>query len=287
MLAGDCLKMLAEVPSNSVNLILTDFPYGVLNPRNEWDQVPDMPKIWQEFNRISKPNTAIITTAKQPFTSYLIMSNPRDFKYTLIWEKSKATGYLNSKLMPLVAHEEIVVFYKKPPTYNPQKTNGKPYNKGTAVRDTECYAKQTKAIEVKNKDGLRYPRSVQYFRTAESEGKLHPTQKPIALFEWLVKTYSNEGDIILDPFMGSGTTGAASLTLGRKFIGIERELKYYNIATERLADLGEHIIDSDATQRDRVNKGMIKLMKTALEKSEKTIMKTPKNFENMTLSQPE
>ena len=132
------------------------------------------------------------------------------------------------------SHEDIVVFYKKQPTYNPQMTVGKPYDKGKAVRDAIQYGKQTKAVHVKNTEGTRYPRSVLYFKTAEDEGKLHPTQKPIALYEYLVKTYSNEGDTIFDPCMGSGTTGVACLNTNRDFIGIERDENYYAIAEERL-----------------------------------------------------
>ncbi len=234
LLLGDCIERMQDLKTNSVDLILTDFPYGVLNSRSKWDVVPDLTKIWEQFDRVGKKNAAVVTTGKQPFTSQLIMSNPKDFRYTLVWEKSKATGYLNSKKMPLVAHEDIVVFYKKLPTYNPQMTQGTPYNKGTAVRDTESYAIQTKAIEVKNDSGLRYPRSVQYFRTAESEGKLHPTQKPIALFEWLVKTYSNKRDVVLDPFMGSGSTGVACFNTERNFIGIDADDKYFGVANVRL-----------------------------------------------------
>ena len=234
LLNGDCIEMMKTLEPESVDLILTDLPYGVLNQRNNWDNIINFENMWSEINRISKLNTAFITTAKQPFTSQLIMSNPKNFKYTLVWEKSKATGYLNSKRMPLVAHEDIVVFYKKLPTYNPQMVLGKPYDKGKAVRDTESYSEQTKAIHVKNDDGYRYPRSVIYFKTAEREGKLHPTQKPIKLFEWLVKTYSNENDVILDITMGSGTTGVAALNLNRKFIGIELDTGYYKISEKRL-----------------------------------------------------
>ena len=133
------------------------------------------------------------------------------------------------------AHEDIVVFYNKQPTYNPQMTVGKPYDKGTAIRDAEQYGKQTKAVHVKNEEGTRYPRSVLYFKTAEDEGKYHPTQKPIALYEYLINTYSNEGDTILDPCMGSGTTGVACVNTNRNFIGIEKEENYYKIAEQRIS----------------------------------------------------
>ncbi len=226
-----------RIPDQSIDLLLTDFPYGTLNKRNQWDTIIDYPRFWQQIDRICKPNSAIISTAAQPFTSVLISSNYKDFKYTLVWEKSKASGYLNAKKQPLKAHEDIVVFYKKQTTYNPQFTSGTPYDKGKAVRDTEVYGKQTKSVHVKDTEGKRYPRSVLYFKTAEGEGKLHPTQKPIALFKYLIRTYSNEGDTILDPCMGSGTTGVACNNTNRKFVGIERDREYYNIAQDRLSSL--------------------------------------------------
>lgn len=222
-----------KIKDKSVSAIITDFPYGTLNSkRNHWDRIIDYDLFWEEVSRIGKENCVIISTAQQPFTTYLINTNLRDFKYSLVWEKSKATGYLNSKKQPLRAHEDIVVFYKKQCTYNPQMTIGTPYDKGTAIRDTEHYGEQKKATHVKS-DGQRYPRSVVYFKTAEFEGKLHPTQKPVELFEWLVKTYTNKGDLVLDPCMGSGTTGIACKNLDRKFIGIEREEKYFKIAEKR------------------------------------------------------
>ncbi len=230
----DMFNVFTLIEDNSVDLILTDFPYGTLNKRNLWDTVIDYNKFWLEADRVCKINAAIISTAAQPFTSILISSNYKHFKYTLIWEKSKASGYLNSKKQPLRAHEDIVIFYKKQPTYNPQMTQGSAYDKGTAVRDTEAYGIQTKSIHVKNETGLRYPRSVLYFKTAEREGKLHPTQKPIALFEYLVNTYSNEGNCILDPCMGSGTTGLACKNTGRQFIGIEKDPDYFKLAQKRI-----------------------------------------------------
>lgn len=234
MFCDDMFNVLGNIEPQSIDLLLTDFPYGTLNKRNEWDTIIDYPIFWQHIDIICKPNCAIISTAAQPFTSVLISSNYKDFKYTMVWEKSKATGYLNAKKQPLRAHEDIVVFYKKQPTYNPQMKQGEPYDKGKAVRDTESYGVQTKEVHVKNDTGLRYPRSVLYFKTAESEGKYHPTQKPISLYEYLIKTYSNEGDTVLDPCMGSGTTGVAAVNCNRNFIGIERDSKYFEIAKERI-----------------------------------------------------
>jgi DNA modification methylase len=232
----DMFNTLGKIEPQSINLLLTDFPYGTLNKgRNEWDRVIDYDKFWEYIKVICKPNAAIISTAAQPFTSVLISTNYAWFKYCLVWEKSKATGYLNAKKQPMRAHEDIVVFYNKQPTYNPQMTVGKPYDKGTAIRDAEQYGKQTKAVHVKNEEGTRCPRSVLYFKTAEDEGKYHPTQKPIALYEYLIKTYSNEGDTVLDPCMGSGTTGVACMNTGRIFIGIEKEENYYKIAEQRIS----------------------------------------------------
>ena len=245
---NDMFDVFPSIEPQSVDLLLTDFPYGTLNKkRNEWDKVIDYDKFWYHIDIICKPNAAIVRTAAQPFTSVLISTNYTNFKYCLVWEKSKSTGYLNAKKQPMRSHEDIVVFYKKQPTYNPQMTIGKPYDKGTAVRDAEQYGKQTKAVHVKNTEGTRYPRSVLYFKTAEDEGKLHPTQKPIALYEYLIRTYSNEGDVVLDPCMGSGTTGIASLNTDREFIGIEREEKYYSVAEERL---NNHVTVEEVSQEE-------------------------------------
>jgi len=234
LLNDDMFNAFETIEDKSIDLLLTDLPYGTINRRNIWDNVIDLPKFWETIERICKPNAAVISTAANPFTSVLITSNVRDFRYTLVWEKSKASGYLNSKRQPLRAHEDIVVFYRKQPTYNPQMTEGTPYDKGTAVRDTEVYGVQTKAVHVHNTSGLRYPRSVLYFKTAEREGKLHPTQKPVSLYEWLVQTYSNPGDVVLDPCMGSGTTGHAALLHNRQFIGFESDPTFYATAADRL-----------------------------------------------------
>ena len=237
---NDMFNVFPHIKPQSIDLLLTDFPYGTLNKkRNEWDKIIDYDKFWHYVSIICKPNCAIVSTAAQPFTSVLISTNYSDFKYCLVWEKSKSTGYLNAKKQPMRSHEDIVVFYKKQPTYNPQMTVGKPYDKGKAIRDAIQYGKQTKAVHVKNTEGTRYPRSVLYFKTAEDEGKLHPTQKPIALYEYLVRTFSNEGDTVLDPCMGSGTTGSASLNTNRDFIGIERDTDYYTIAEKRLQTVDE------------------------------------------------
>ena len=234
---GDCLTLMKDIDTNSVDMLLVDLPYGTTQCK--WDSIISLKDLWIEYNRIIKDNGAMLFHCAQPFTSNLIMSNVKNFKYEWVWEKSKASNYLNAKKQPLRAHESIAVFYRKPPTYNPQMTQGEAYNKGTAKRETEVYGSQ-RAVEVKS-DGERYPRTVQYFVTAEKEGKLHPTQKPIAFTEYFVKTFSNPGDVILDNTMGSGTTGVACVNLDREFIGIEKDKEYFDIAVERISEAEDHI----------------------------------------------
>jgi len=213
-------------------MILCDLPYGTTACK--WDSVIPFEPLLEQYRRIAMPNAAIVLTAAQPFTSILIVSNIKSFKYNWIWEKSKATGYLNAKKMPMRAHEDVCVFYRKQPTYNPIMTEGAPYNKGKAHRPTDVYGQQVSVL-VKNDTGLRNPRTVQYFKTAESEGKVfHPTQKPIALFEYLIKTYTNEGEVVLDNCIGSGTTAIACINTNRKYIGIEKHEQYFEVAVQRV-----------------------------------------------------
>jgi len=219
-----------EIDHNTVDLLYCDLPYGTTQCK--WDTVIDLDKWWALVWKVCKPNAAVVLHSAQPFTATLVNSQIKYFKYDWVWEKSKATNYLNAKKQPLRAHESICVFYKKPPVYNPQMTQGTAYNKGTAKRETDVYGKQV-AVEVKS-EGQRYPRSVQYFVTAESEGKLHPTQKPIALAEYIIKTYTNEGDVMCDPTMGSATACLAARNLNRDYIGIELEEEYFFIAEQRL-----------------------------------------------------
>lgn len=232
LMLGDCLERMKEIPTGSVDMVLTDPPYGTTACK--WDSVIPFESMWEQLKRIIKPNGAIVLFGAEPFSSLLRCSNIKDFKYDWVWEKSKATGFLNSKKQPLRAHEIISVFYSKPPTYTQQMTEGVAYNKGVRKEQTQndVYGSFDR-VEVKS-DGLRFPRSVQYFKTAESEGGFHKTQKPIALMEYLIKTYTNEGQVVLDFAMGSGTTGVAALNTGRKFIGIEMDKCYFDVATERI-----------------------------------------------------
>jgi len=234
IICGDCLEVMKNIPDKSIDMILCDLPYGTTACK--WDTIIPFEPFWEQYKRIIKDNGAIVLTASQPFTSALVMSNIKMFKYEWVWEKSKAVGYLNSKIMPLIAHENIVVFSQGKTTYNAQKTSGHaPYNKGKSHRPTDVYGKQVEVL-VKNDDGTRHPRTVQYFKTAENEGKLHPTQKPVALFEYLIKTYTNEGDLVLDNCAGSGTTGVACKNLNRNYILIEKEPEYIDIINKRLKE---------------------------------------------------
>ena len=232
LLFGDCLERMKEIPDGSIDLILTDPPYGTT--ACTWDSVIDFTLMWEQLKRIIKPNGAIVLFGAEPFSSLLRCSNIKNFKYDWVWEKSKATGFLNSKKQPLRAHEVISVFYSKPPTYNPQMVEGLPYNKGVRKEQTdEDVYSSFEQVEVKS-EGFRYPRSVQYFKTAENEGSFHKTQKPVALLEYLINTYSNEGDTVLDFTFGSCSTGVAALNTNRKFIGVEAEEKYFDIGASRM-----------------------------------------------------
>ena len=238
---ADCLEVLNTFENESVDLVYCDLPFGTT--QCSWDKVIPLNKMWELVNNIAKLNTPIIFHSQQPFTSFLIMSNIKMFKYTWVWEKSKASGFLNAKRRPLVAHEDIIVFCKGTPFYYPQMTEGVAYNKGVRKQQTEndVYG-SFKQVEVKS-DGLRYPRSVQYFKTAECEGKtFHKTQKPIKLAEYIIKTYTKKNDIVLDFTMGSGTACIACLNNNRQFIGIEKEKKYYDIAVKRIQDAGGNVI---------------------------------------------
>lgn len=229
---GDCLEVMKNIPDKSIDMILCDLPYGMT--QNKWDSCIPLDKLWEQYKRIIKPSGAIVLTAQGLFTAKLIMSQPQLYKYKWIWEKSKSTNFLNAKKQPLRKHEDICVFYKKQPTYHPQMTAGTPYDKG--VRKNQLSGSYGNFLPVRvSSDGERYPTDIIYMKTAESEGEVvHPTQKPVALLEYLIKTYTNECETVLDNCMGSGSTGVACLNTNRNFIGIELDEKYFSIAKERL-----------------------------------------------------
>lgn len=242
LLHGDCLELMQTIEDGSIDAIITDPPYGTTACK--WDSVIPFEPMWEQLNRIIKPNGAIVLTSSQPFTSALVMSNAKLFKYSLVYEKTTPTGHLNAKKMPLRCHEDILVFYKKSPTYNPQKTFGHQRKTSSAKSRAKCIERNNKKDKVYQNEILdkvksyssteRYPRSVLKFSTDKQKSTLHPTQKPEALMRYLINTYTNEGETVLDFTMGSGTTGVAAKQTNRKFIGIEKEEKYFNIAQQRI-----------------------------------------------------
>jgi site-specific DNA-methyltransferase (adenine-specific) len=230
---GDCLTEMDNIPDNSIDMVMCDLPYEVT--ACPWDTIIPLEPLWQQYDRVCKENAAMVFTATQPFTTILTNSNLKNFRYELIWEKPQGTNPLTAKIMPLKAHENILVFYKKLPTYNPQMEQGSPYKGFQSQKSTigEVYGSR-KSIHRDNEEGTRYPKSVLRFKQ-EREG-LHPTQKPVSLMEYLIKTFSNENDVVLDNAMGSGSTGVAAIRTNRQFIGIEKEKSYYDVSVKRLYD---------------------------------------------------
>lgn len=255
VIQGDCLDVMQNIPDNSIDMVLCDLPYGTT--QNKWDSVIDLDKLWKQYNRIVKPNGAIVLTSQGVFTAKLILSNEKYFKYKIVWIKSKSTNFLNAKKQPLRKHEDICIFYKKQPNYNPQMTNGEAYDKGIRKDQYTGSYGDFKPRHVKS-NGKRYPTDViafeeqeiedyVYVKTAESEGKVyHPTQKPIELGRYLIRTFSNPGDIILDNACGSGSFLLSAILENRKFIGIEKnedvllhkvkEVDYIKVCTDRIQE---------------------------------------------------
>ncbi len=236
----DCIEGMKQLEDKSIDMINCDLPYGC-TARNKWDEIIPFDKLWEQYNRIIKDDGVIVLTGKQPFTSMLIMSNPKMFKYCMVWRKNLKTGNLNAKKMPMGAYEDIVIFYKNKPTYNPQvipRTYQIPYGNKKNSKTTN-YGEQKEYLTIKPKDYLMPDDVIDYEDNVNlgdielenemlyikchhnSQGKLHPTQKPVALYEWLIKTYTNEGDVVLDNCCGSGTTAVACLNTNRKFIGMD------------------------------------------------------------------
>lgn len=235
LLHGDCLELLPCITDASVALVLTDPPYGTTACK--WDSIIPLEPMWKQVWRVLKPNGAAVFTASQPFTSALVMSNPKGFHQSMTWAKNKASGHLNAKKRHLTGHEDILVFCDGSPTYNPQKWQSRPASRATRTKPTAVYGAQV-STTYEGGQTERYPTTVLQFAVINNdgsgEGRFHPTQKPVALMEYLIKTYTNEGETVLDFTMGSGTTGVACMNTGRNFIGIERDEKYFQIASERI-----------------------------------------------------
>ena len=231
---GDCLELMKDIPDGSVDMILCDLPYGTT--KCKWDIVIPFDKLWEQYNRIIKDKGAILLFGSEPFSSKLRISNLRMYKYDWIWKKTKAQGFLNSKKMPLKDYENICVFYKRLPVYNPQGIiygNFQNDRKSKYSKGEDIYGKE-KEFGISHMSN--FPKQIIEFSNPSGKGQLHPTQKPVALLEYLVKTYTNEGDTVLDNCMGSGTTGVACVNLHRKFIGIEKDEKYFEIAKTRIKE---------------------------------------------------
>ena len=238
----DCLNVLPNIPDKSIDMILCDLPYGTT--QNKWDSVIPLELLWQQYNRIIKDNGVIALTSQGIFTAKLILSNEQYFKYKIVWEKSKSTNFLNAKKQPLRKHEDICIFYKNQPLYNPQMIKGEPYDKGIRKSQLTGSYGDFNPVHVKS-DGLRYPTDIVYFKTAESEGEVyHPTQKPVALGQYLIKTYTEEGAVILDNAFGSGSFLISAIKEKRYFIEIEKnvnnelfknkKIDYVRLAHERI-----------------------------------------------------
>ncbi len=234
ILVGDCLEVMKDIPDKSIDMILCDLPYGTT--KNKWDSIIPFEPMWEQYKRIIKDNGAIVLTSAQPFTTSLVNSNKEMFRYDLIFEKTLGSGFLNAKRMPMRYHEEVLLFYKKLPTYNPIMGEGvrkKGINK--SKDNGSNYGKKTKFDYEYDDKGTRYPKSIIKFSTGNrTKNQFHPTQKPVALFEYLIKTYTNEGDLVLDNCAGSGTTGVACKNLNRNYILIEKEPEYIDIINKRL-----------------------------------------------------
>ena len=229
LLQGDCLERMKEIESGSVDLILADPPYGTTACK--WDSIIDLPLMWEQLNRIIKPNGAIVMTASQPFTTTLISSNMKMFKYCWVWEKSRFANQMLAKKQPLKIHEDLVVFCDGATPYNPQGLIecNKITKQGAKITDNNGGGKRDTSYKQTH---TNYPRSIQKFKSATKT--VHSTQKPVALMEYLIKTYTNEGETVLDFTMGSGSTGCACVNTGRSFIGIELDESYFKIAEERI-----------------------------------------------------
>ena len=229
LMNADCLQAMCVIPDGSVDLILCDLPYGTT--QNKWDSVIPFEPLWREYWRVIKPNGAVVLTAQPPFDKVLGCSQVKFLKYEWIWEKYQGTGHLNAKKQPMKCHENVLVFYREQCTYNPQMSEGKPYTQASG-RASKNYGSQRQVV-TENK-GERYPRSVLKI-AHDKDLKVHPTQKPVALMEYLIRTYTDEGETVLDNCMGSGTTGVACKNTRRNFIGIERDPEYFRIASDRIA----------------------------------------------------
>lgn len=236
LMMGDCLERMAEIEDGSVDAIICDPPYGTTACK--WDAVIPFEPMWQQVWRVLKPNGAAVFTASQPFTSALVMSQAGKFRHSWAWRKNRASGHLNAKIAPMRGHEDILTFSNKSPKYNPQMSTGAPYKWNSTRTEGSCYGPHVNHKPIAN-EGERYPVSVIDFPVEVGQ---HPTQKPVALMEYLIRTYTNERETVLDFTMGSGTTGVACANTNRQFIGIERDPAYFQIAQQRIEEAQRRLL---------------------------------------------
>lgn len=230
---GDCLELMKKIPDKSIDMVLCDLPFGIT--QNKWDKIIPFPDLWSAYHRIVKDNGAMVLFCQMPFTAELVHSNLKNFKYMWIWHKHYCRGFLNAKKQPLRTTEQIAVFYKNQCTYNPQMRKGKLREKGNSSKQRGCYGEYK---PVKTVNDNYYPTDILDFVGVPNSELKHPTQKPVNLLEYLIKTYTNERKIVLDNCMGSGSTGVACINTNRNFIGIELDKNYFQIAKERIEKAG-------------------------------------------------
>ena len=237
LLNGDCLELLNDVDDKSVDMILCDLPYG--QTHNKWDSVIPLDKLWKQYKRVIKDNGCIALFGQGMFTADLMYSNKKWWKYNLIWDKVLTNGFLNANRMPLRSHEDIAIFYNKPPTYNPQKVLGKKnHTKGKVKQNkNNNYGKHNFVDNSDELGNMKHPKSILTFTRPHSSVMKHPTEKPVEVCEWLIKSYTNEGDVVLDNCMGSGTTGVACENTNREFIGMELDKEYFEEAIKRIKNI--------------------------------------------------
>ena len=229
----ECLNGMKKIKDKSIDMILCDLPYGQTS--NSWDSIIPLEELWKQYDRIIKDDGAVVLTAKGKFMHQLISSNLKNYRYEWIWDKNKGANFAHVKRMPLNVHEYAIVFYKKQPTYNPQMTNGKPYTQKRLQESVKGIADNMGRYTTRS-DGKRYPKSIIRVDGIAQRHIIHPTQKPVALFEYLIKTYTNEGDIVLDNCMGSGTTAIACMNTNRNYIGFELDQEYWKLSMDRIKE---------------------------------------------------
>lgn len=232
---GDCLDIMKGLPSGSVDMVLCDLPYGTT--QNKWDAVIPYDLLWEQYNRVAKETAAIVLFAQGLFYVDLVQSNRANFRYDIVWDKKLKSGFLNANVMPLRVHEQIAVFYRQKPVYNPQMEVGLPlHSKGRGVKKmvNNNYGDYKDNGDLRKGSTEKYPSSILNVQKPHPSVSVHPTQKPVDLLEYLIRTYTNEGETVLDNTMGSGSTGVACVNTNRNFIGIEKDEKYFDIAKKRI-----------------------------------------------------